>query len=111
VASQHGNTVHFSNHTGYGHWRGQVLPAEDVAGIIRGIEDRGVLGDCDAVLSGYLGDASLGEVVVGAAGRVKGLNGEAVYCCDPVMGDKRTARDPRTYCNRTATGSVRAGTQ
>jgi pyridoxine kinase len=81
------NTVHFSNHTGYGQWRGQVLPAEDVAGIIRGIEDRGVLGDCDAVLSGYLGDASLGEVVVGAVGRVKGLNREAVYCCDPVMGD------------------------
>jgi pyridoxine kinase len=81
------NTVHFSNHTGYGQWRGQVLPAEDVAGIIRGIEERGVLGDCDAVLSGYMGEASLGEVVVGAAGRVKGLNPKAVYCCDPVMGD------------------------
>jgi pyridoxine kinase len=81
------NTVHFSNHKGYGHWRGPVLPAEDVAGIIRGIEERGVLGDCDAVLSGYLGDASLGEVVVGAAGRVKGLNPKAIYCCDPVMGD------------------------
>jgi len=81
------NTVHFSNHTGYGEWRGQVLPSEDVAGIIRGIEERGVLGDCDAVLSGYLGDASLGEVVVGAVGRVKGLNGVAIYCCDPVMGD------------------------
>jgi pyridoxine kinase len=81
------NTVHFSNHTGYGHWRGQVLPAEDVAGIIRGIEDRGVLGGCDAVLSGYLGDASLGEVVVGAVGRVKRLNAKAIYCCDPVMGD------------------------
>jgi pyridoxine kinase len=81
------NTVHFSNHTGYGQWRGSVLPAEDVAAIIRGIEERGVLGDCDAVLSGYLGDASLGEVVVGAAGRVKGLNPKAIYCCDPVMGD------------------------
>ena len=81
------NTVHFSNHTGYGHWRGSVLPAEDVAGIVRGIEERGALGSCDAVLSGYMGDASLGEVIVGAVGRVKGLNAEAVYCCDPVMGD------------------------
>jgi pyridoxine kinase len=77
------NTVHFSNHTGYGHWRGQVLPAEDVAGIIRGIEERGVLGDCDAVLSGYLGDPSLGEVVVGTVGRVKRLNAKAIYCCAP----------------------------
>ncbi len=81
------NTVHFSNHTGYGQWQGTVLPAEDVAGIIRGIEDRGVLGGCDAVLSGYMGDASLGEVIVGAVGRVKGLNAKAIYCCDPVMGD------------------------
>jgi pyridoxine kinase len=81
------NTVHFSNHTGYGQWRGSVLPAEDVAGIIRGIEDRGVLAGCDAVLSGYMGDASLGEVIVGAVGSVKGLNAKAIYCCDPVMGD------------------------
>ena len=81
------NTVHFSNHTGYGEWRGPVLPAEDVAGVVRGIEDRGVLGDCDAVLSGYMGDASLGEVIVGAATRVKEHNPKAVYCCDPVMGD------------------------
>ena len=25
------NTVHFSNHTGYGQWRGSVLHAENVA--------------------------------------------------------------------------------
>ena len=81
------NTVHFSNHTGYGQWRGRILPAEDVADIIRGIEDRGVLVGCDVVLSGYMGDASLGEVIVGAAGRVKELNPKAIYCCDPVMGD------------------------
>jgi pyridoxine kinase len=82
------NTVHFSNHTGYGEWRGPVLPAEDIAGVIRGIEDRGVLPSCDAVLSGYMGDASLGEVIVGAVGRVKELNPDAFYCCDPVMGDE-----------------------
>jgi pyridoxine kinase len=81
------NTVHFSNHTGYGRWRGSVLAAEDVAGVIRGIEDRGVLPGCDAVLSGYMGDSSLGEVIVGAVGRVKEHNPKAVYCCDPVMGD------------------------
>src|SRR3954467_12832242 len=81
------NTVLFSNHTGYGDWRGPVLPAEDVAEIILGIEDRGVLGDCDAVLSGYLGDASLGRVVLDALARVKAENPSVIYCCDPVMGD------------------------
>ncbi len=81
------NTVLFSNHTGYGEWRGTVLPAEEVAEVISGIEDRGVLGDCDAVLSGYLGDASLGRVVLDAVAKVKAANPRAVYCCDPVMGD------------------------
>ncbi len=81
------NTVHFSNHTGYGDWRGSVLPAEDVAEVVRGIEDRGVLPDCDAVLSGYVGDASLGRVVLDAVARVKEANPRAIYCCDPVMGD------------------------
>jgi pyridoxine kinase len=81
------NTVHFSNHTGYGDWRGTVLPAGDVAEVIRGVEDRGVFGECDAVLSGYLGDASLGRVVLDAVARVKAANRRAIFCCDPVMGD------------------------
>src|SRR5690606_22880803 len=37
-------TVHFSNHTGYGAWRGPLLAPTDVADVIAGIEDRGVLG-------------------------------------------------------------------
>ena len=81
------NTVHFSNHTGYGAWRGMVLPAETVADVIQGIEERGVLHECDGVLSGYMGDASLGEVILDAFARSKGPIPDAVYCCDPVMGD------------------------
>jgi pyridoxine kinase len=80
-------TVHFSNHTGYGAWRGPLLPAEDVREVIAGIEDRGVLGEADAVLSGYQGDPAVGGVVLDAVARVKELNPDAVYCCDPVMGD------------------------
>jgi pyridoxine kinase len=81
------HTVHFSNHTGYGAWRGMVFSAETVAEVIRGIEERGVLHECDGVLSGYMGDASLGEVILDAFNRVKKANPSAVYCCDPVMGD------------------------
>lgn len=80
-------TVHFSNHTGYGEWQGPVLPAEDIAAVVQGIDDRGVLPDCDATLSGYMGDVSLGEVILDAAARVKAANPKALYCCDPVMGD------------------------
>jgi pyridoxine kinase len=81
------NTVHFSNHTGYGTWRGLVLPVESVAEVIRGIEERKVLPRCAGVLSGYMGDVSLGTVVLDAVAKVRAANPDAVYCCDPVMGD------------------------
>jgi pyridoxine kinase len=81
------NTVHFSNHTGYGAWRGPLLAPTDVAEVIAGIEDRGVLGQVDAVLSGYQGDPAVGAVILDAVARVKERNPQAIYCCDPVMGD------------------------
>lgn len=80
-------TVHFSNHTGYGAWRGPLLAAADLREVLTGIQERGVLGRCDAVLSGYQGAEEVGEVVLDAVARVKAANPKAVYCCDPVMGD------------------------
>ncbi|MFI2713462.1 pyridoxal kinase PdxY [Micromonospora sp. NPDC018662] len=80
-------TVHFSNHTGYGAWRGPLLAPTDVADVIAGIADRGVLGTADAVLSGYQGDPAVGAVILDAVAQVKAANPAALYCCDPVMGD------------------------
>ncbi|WP_182524634.1 pyridoxal kinase PdxY [Nocardioides dongkuii] len=80
-------TVHFSNHTGYGAWRGPLLAPTDVADVIAGIADRGVLGEVDAVLSGYQGDPAVGAVILDTVAQVKALNPDAIYCCDPVMGD------------------------
>lgn len=90
-------TVHFSNHTGYGSWRGPLLAPSDVADVITGIGERevtgpdgqpvSVLATADAVLSGYQGAEEVGGVVLDAVARVKELNPRAVYCCDPVMGD------------------------
>jgi pyridoxine kinase len=81
------NTVQFSNHPGYGAFRGQVFSADAVRDVVRGIADRGALPSCDAVLSGYLGDASIGEAVLDAVASVKAANPKALYCCDPVIGD------------------------
>jgi len=81
------HTVQFSNHTGYGEWRGRVFDGQAVDEVVEGIADRGVLGSCDAVLSGYLGSADIGHAVVGAVEKVRAANPEAVYCCDPVIGD------------------------
>jgi pyridoxine kinase len=64
-----------------------VLPVEAISDVLKGIEERGVLPVCNGVLSGYMGDVSLGHAIVEAFHRVKAANPKAVYCCDPVMGD------------------------
>jgi pyridoxine kinase len=81
------NTVQFSNHTGYGSWKGSVFTGEQIGEVIDGIEARGVLPTCDAVLSGYMGDAGIGTAILDAVARVKAANPHAIYCCDPVIGD------------------------
>ncbi len=83
-------TVNFSNHTGYGAWRGPLIDPADVTDVIQGIEDRGVLPTCDAVLSGYQGSPAVAGVVVDAVRRVKAANPAATYTCDPVMGNARS---------------------
>lgn len=80
-------TVHFSNHTGYGAWRGPLLSATDIADVVRGIDERGVLGRVDAVLSGYQGAEEVGAEILRTVQLVKQRNPRAVYCCDPVIGD------------------------
>jgi len=80
-------TVHFSNHTGYGAWRGPLLSASDIAEVVRGIDERGVLGRVDAVLSGYQGAREVGAEVLRTVDLVRQRNPRAVYCCDPVLGD------------------------
>lgn len=81
------NTVQFSNHTGYGAWTGQVYTGESVRALVDGIDARGVLPRCDAVLSGYMGDVGIGEAILDAAARVRAAHPGALYCCDPVIGD------------------------
>ncbi|MBP6767348.1 MAG: pyridoxal kinase PdxY [Reyranella sp.] len=81
------NTVEFSNHTGYGAWRGRVASAEQVAEIVQGIEALGQFSRCDGLLTGYVGDAALADVVLDTARRVRAANPRSVWCCDPVLGD------------------------
>ncbi|ALA16335.1 MULTISPECIES: pyridoxal kinase PdxY [unclassified Chelatococcus] len=81
------HTVQFSNHTGYGAWKGRVFDAPMIEELVDGIAERGVLPVCDGVLSGYMGSADIGNGILSAVGRVKEANAAALYCCDPVIGD------------------------
>ncbi|MFD3405864.1 pyridoxal kinase PdxY [Kribbella sp. NPDC058693] len=83
-------TVNFSNHTGYGAWRGPMISPDDVREVLLGIEDRGVLPQIDVVLSGYQGGEGIADVILEAVERVKAANPNAVYSCDPVMGNAKS---------------------
>jgi pyridoxine kinase len=82
------HTVQFSNHTGYGAWKGDVFAAPRIGEVVEGIAGLGVLGACDGVLSGYMGAVETGEAILAAVARVKAANPNASYCCDPVIGNR-----------------------
>jgi pyridoxine kinase len=84
------DTVAFSNHTGHGRWRGSAVAAAAIAELFAGIAALGVLPQIDAVLSGYLGDAATGPVLLDIVEEVRGANPDALFCCDPVIGDVDT---------------------
>jgi pyridoxine kinase len=84
------DTVAFSNHTGHGQWRGSVVPAASIAELFEVVAALGVLPQIDAVLSGYLGDAATGPVLLDIIVRVRAANPRALFCVDPVIGDVDT---------------------
>jgi pyridoxine kinase len=84
------DTVAFSNHTGHGRWRGSAVAPETLAALFEGIAELGVLGGVDAVLSGYLGAPETGPVLLDIVARIKAANPQALWCCDPVIGDVDT---------------------
>ena len=81
------HTVQFSNHTGYGAWKGRVFDGPMIDELVEGIAERGVLGNCDGVISGYMGSADIGNAILAAVAKVRAANPAATYCCDPVIGD------------------------
>lgn len=83
-------TVNFSNHTGYGAWGGPMISPDDVRAVIAGVEDRGAFPQIDVVLSGYQGGEGIADVILDTVARVKAANPDAVYACDPVMGNAKS---------------------
>ena len=84
------HTVNFSNHTGYGEWGGELIPADQVRSVIKGIQARGAFDDVQAILSGYQGGSDIADVIIEAVAAVKEANPSALYACDPVMGNAKS---------------------
>jgi pyridoxine kinase len=67
---------------------GGPMPGAIMAALFEGLAGDGTLGEIDAVLSGYLGDQEQVAVILDIAERVKAANRDAVFVCDPVLGDE-----------------------
>lgn len=84
------HTVNFSNHTGYGQWGGELIPAAQVQSVLDGMQARGAFADVQAIVSGYQGGSDIADVIIKAVAAVKAENPQAVYACDPVMGNAKS---------------------
>jgi pyridoxine kinase len=81
-------TVLFSNHPGYGGFRGRVTPAAEMGELVAGLAERAFMSPVDAVMSGYLGAPDQTDEIRSAVLKVKVANPGAVYLLDPVFGDE-----------------------
>jgi pyridoxine kinase len=81
------NTVQLAHHPGHGSWCGHKVEPERIGRILEGVVARGALGRCVAALSGYLGDAAVGPIVLDAVAALRAARPDAIYLCDPVIGD------------------------
>ncbi|MEP4378738.1 MAG: pyridoxal kinase PdxY [Alphaproteobacteria bacterium] len=81
-------TAILSNHAGYPDVGGHAMPPDTVRDLLDGLERRGAFPSCNLLISGYLGSAALAALVTDTVGRVRAVNPDLIYCCDPVMGDE-----------------------
>jgi len=82
------DTVQFSSHAGYPGWRGRAFEPADIGECVAGLEAIGALGRCAGVVTGYLGRPEIGEAALAAVAALRAKNSQAVYACDPVIGDE-----------------------
>ena len=76
-------------HPGHGPATRIVPDPEQFSAFIQDLERAPWLGEVAGVLSGYLGDAGQASEIAALVAAVKAKNPDALYVCDPVMGDAR----------------------
>nr|CAG4638577.1 EOG090X09AY [Cyclestheria hislopi] len=80
------NSVQFSNHTGYGKWKGNVLNSQELDDLMSGLQTNN-LDNFTHILTGYVASESFLLQVYEVVKRLKDKDPNTIYVCDPVMGD------------------------
>ena len=94
------DTTLLSNHLGYATHGGRILPAADVAAVVEGLAKLGRFARIEALLSGFLGQSA--NVAGDAVQWLRMENPAALYCLDPVMGE----RDGGLYVPAATAGTI-----
>ncbi|XP_021296496.1 pyridoxal kinase isoform X1 [Herrania umbratica] len=81
------NSVQFSNHTGYPTFKGHVLNGQQLWDLIGGLEANDLL-YYTHLLTGYIGSVSFLNKVLEVVHKLRSVNPNLTYVCDPVMGDE-----------------------
>ncbi|CAA7055675.1 unnamed protein product [Microthlaspi erraticum] len=81
------NSVQFSNHTGYPTFKGQVLNGEQLWDLIEGLQANDLL-FYTHLLTGYIGSVSFLNTILEVINKLRSVNPNLTYVCDPVMGDE-----------------------
>ncbi|MER8485570.1 pyridoxal kinase PdxY [Mesorhizobium sp. M1322] len=89
-------TVILPWHPGHGRATRIVPPLDQFRALLAEIARAPGLGEVGAVRSGYLGDGGQADAVASLVGAVKAKTPDAVYICDPVMGDSGGLYVPET---------------
>ena len=81
-------TVLLSNHPGHSRFAGEQVAPALLSRMLEALAANGWLASVDAVLTGYLPSLGHVEVARNALLRVKSANPNAIYFCDPILGDE-----------------------
>jgi pyridoxine kinase len=83
------NTVELSSHPGHAESFGGAVPPTRVAEVLDGLRQQGAFARAPAVLTGYLGCVATARLALDAVRAIKEARADALYLCDPVIGDAR----------------------
>lgn len=79
------NTTNYSNHPGYGSFKGSKARVEDIEAILQGLDDIQLIDNYDLIMTGYCPTASIIDSVINNVTPMLVLGTKWIF--DPVLGD------------------------
>ncbi|MBD8892052.1 pyridoxal kinase [Roseibium litorale] len=100
-------TVLLPWHPGQGPGTRITPPVQDFAAIAADLAASSKLSEIGGIISGYLGDADQAPAIAGLVKAVKQASPDAVYLCDPVMGDHFSPDRNGLYVPKATAAAIR----